>query len=401
LPAVLALAAAATAPFSSVQARVLGITPDSEYLIFIVDSSGSMRRYEWDRVKAIVRDTLEMYPSIRGFQVINDEGDHLLLSYRGEWIPVTPTNLAWTLEELDNWEAYSTSNPRRGLLSAFDRYYDPDKAIALFVLSDDFSSGAAAIDGVVADVEARNRVRTDDVPRVRIHTVAFPVYFDQLGAARFVNSTGADLAKLMATLSRRNDGSFVGLPSKRAVGAAAEASEAQGLPATETRRVLIVVDASANMLEPYWRQAVDGVEWLLAETGEGDSFQVMTLTAGAQTVVADTEGRWLGGEDDSLRERVVADMRDMTPAGAVVDLGAVPGIVRGFDPAPDEVYLLAASDPSLGRASLPAVGIASPGGAGIDVLLFGAGDNPEVVPHYWALALDGGGSLVAPAGDWP
>jgi hypothetical protein len=236
---------------------------------------------------------------------------------------------------------------------------------------------------------------------VRIHTVAFPVYFDQLGAARFVNSTGADLAKLMATLSRRNDGSFVGLPSKRAVGAAAEASEAQGLPATETRRVLIVVDASANMLEPYWRQAVDGVEWLLADTGEGDSFQVMTLTAGAQTVVADTEGRWLGGEDDSLRERVVADMRDMTPAGAVVDLGAVPGIVRGFDPAPDEVYLLAASDPSLGRASLPAVGIASPGGAGIDVLLFGAGDNPEVVPHYWALALDGGGSLVAPAGDWP
>ncbi len=360
-----------------------------------------MRRYEWDRVAATLRDTLEMYPTVRGIQLINDEGDHLLLSYRREWIPDTPANRQWILEELENWDAYSTSNPRRGLLSAIDSYYDPEKSIALFVLGDDFSAGANAIDGLVAEVDARNRERSAEVPRVRIHTVAFPVFYDVLGRNQAINSTAGDLATLMTKLSQRNDGSFVALSSREAAEAAALASSAQELPASDVRRVLIIVDASANMREPYWVQAVDSVEWLLAETGAGDSFQVVTLTAAARSVVAGSDGQWLGGEDASLRERVVAGLRAMTPAGAVVDLGGVPEVALGFDPVPDEVYVLAASDPGLERRNYPAVRNGRPGGAPVDVLLFGAGDNPQAVPYYWALALEGGGSLVAPAGDWP
>jgi len=402
LPAVLlSIAAAATAPVHSAQAQILGITPDSEYLLFLVDSSGSMRRYEWDRVVATIRETIEMYPSVRGIQVINDEGNPLLVSYRDEWIPDTPTAREAIFEELERWEAYSTSNPRRGLLTAFDRFYDPDKAIAVFVLSDDFSAGADAIDGVVADVNARNRERADEVPRVRIHTVAFPVFYDVLGRNQFTNSTGAAVAVLMSRLSASNDGRFVGLSSRRWGEAAAGPGEAQDLPAPAARRVLVIVDASANMRELYWRQAVYAVELLLNEVGVGDSFQVVTLTAAARSVVAGAEGQWLGGEDGSLRERVATDLRAMTPSGAVVDLDEVLNVVRGFDPAPDEVYLLAASDPDFGPRDDGGFQTANRAGAGIDMLLFGAGDNPQAVPYYWALALEGGGSLLAPAGDWP
>ena len=37
-----------------------------------------------------IRQTLEVYPTVKGIQVMNDEGEYLFRSYRGEWIPDTP-----------------------------------------------------------------------------------------------------------------------------------------------------------------------------------------------------------------------------------------------------------------------------------------------------------------------
>ena len=401
LLAVLTLAAAASAPFSSAHARVVGITPDSEYLIFIVDSSGSMRRYEWDRVVETFEETLGMYPTVKGIQVMNDQGDHLLISYRGEWIPDTPANREWIVNELGNWEAYSTSNPRRALLQAIDQYYDPEKSIAIFLLSDDFSAGAGAIDGVVADVDTRmNVMRAAGAPEVRIHSVAFPVFYDVLGRDQFLNSTGADHAVLMSMLTQGNDGRLLALSSRHRAAAASAASPAASEPVDASNRVLIVLDTSAHMQEAYWQQAVDTVAWLFDEAGEGDSFQVVDLAAPTRSIVAGSEGQWLSNADGSLGERIVASLRALTPAGTV-DLGAVPSVVRGLDPAPDRVYVLAASDPDVVGRNAPRVEIAESEDAPIDVLLFGAGDAPQSVPFYWSLALAGGGSLIAPEEDWP
>jgi hypothetical protein len=375
-----------------------GVPTDAEYLMFIVDTSGSMRRYEWDRVASMLRETLDLYPRVLGIQVINDQGDPLLLSYRDEWIPDTPSNREWILDELGDWDDYSESNPRLGLLSAIDRYSDPEKAIALFVLSDDFAPGAAAIDPLVAEVAARNREGADSVPRLRIHTLAFPVFYDVLGRDQFMASTGADLAMLMSTLSQQNDGSFMALSSRHSRdGTAATGAVQDPLPAVGNR-VLILVDASANMREPDWRQAVDTVEWLLAYGAT--AFQVMTLTDSAQSAIAGTAGQWLTDADGSLRERVVASLRDRTPAGTL-QLDAIFAAVSGFDLAPDSIYLLAATDPTIGPGNYPQVQAGNPGDAPLDVLLFAAADNPRAVPFYWGLALAGGGSLVAPSEDWP
>ena len=386
---VLALSLLVAAPWPSAAARIVGITPDSEYLLFVVDTSASMRRYEWDRVAAMIPEVIAMYPTVRGIQVINDQGNHLIESFRNEWIPNTPVNLGWVLDELGDWADFSESNPRRGLLAAIDRYYDPDKSIAVILLSDDFSAGAAAIDSVVAEIAARNPVPEDGVTPMRIHGVAFPVFLDQIGRDQFLGSTGADVATLMTMLSRDHGGGFVALPPRKSVAAAA----------ADTNRVLIVVDDSTTM-EPYWQRAVDSVEWLLGETGAGDEFQVMTLTTAAQSLVPGTEGRWLSDAGGALRQSLVAGLRQATPVGAV-DLGGVPAVIRGLDPLPDAVYVIAASDNSLERGSFPAVRMDNPGGPPLTILLFGAGDNPRAVPYYWALAFDGGGSLVAPAEDWP
>jgi hypothetical protein len=190
-----------------------GIPVDSEYIIFIIDTSGSMKRYEWDRVQQQITETLDVYPTVKGIQVINDEGNHMFLATAGTWMQDTPQRRRAIIEELEDWDAFSNSSPRRGILRAIDQYYDPNNPlkISLYVYSDDFSSGASAVNAVIREVDARNRANEDGERLVRIHAVAFPVYWDVTGTM----GTGGEYAKLMRILCQRNGGTFVALPSRR------------------------------------------------------------------------------------------------------------------------------------------------------------------------------------------
>jgi hypothetical protein len=190
--------------------KVGGIPVDSEYIIFIVDTSGSMKQYEWDRVQQQIQETLDVYPTVKGIQILNDEGEHMFRSYRGEWIPDTPSRRAAIVDGMRNWNAFSNSSPREGILAAIDQYYDPDKKISLYVYSDDFAQGS--INAVVREVDRRNQIDAEGNRRVRIHAVAFPVYYDVTGTML----TAANFAILMRALCQRNGGTFVALPSRRA-----------------------------------------------------------------------------------------------------------------------------------------------------------------------------------------
>jgi hypothetical protein len=195
--------------------KIGGIPVDSEYIIFIIDTSGSMRRYEWDRVQQQIEETLDVYPTVKGIQVLNDEGNHLFMSSLGGWMTDSPGTRREIVERLRDWDSFSNSSPRRGILQAIDRYFDPDdperKKISLYVYSDDFSSGRSAINAVVREVDRRNHAAGDGARLVRIHAVAFPVYYDQTGAM----GTGGDYAILMRLLCMRNGGTFVALQSRR------------------------------------------------------------------------------------------------------------------------------------------------------------------------------------------
>jgi len=187
-----------------------GIPVDSEYIIFIIDTSGSMQRYAWNRVQQQITETLQVYPQVKGIQVFNDMGEYMFRSYRNEWIPDTAATRDSIVDGLRNWSAFSNSSPREGILEAIETYYDPTKKISLYVYSDDFAAGS--INAVVREVDRRNRVDEDGEPRVRIHAVAFPVYYEVtngelLSSARF--------AILMRELCQRNGGTFVALPSLR------------------------------------------------------------------------------------------------------------------------------------------------------------------------------------------
>ncbi len=189
--------------------KVGGIPVDSEYIIFLIDTSGSMKSYQWERVQQQLRETLEVYPTVKGIQIMNDEGEYMFKSYRDEWIPDTPTRREAILDSLKNWDAFSNSNPREGILAAIDKFYDPNKKISLYVYSDDFQQGS--INPVVREVDRRNRASATGERLVRIHAVAFPAVYLMVGELY----TAANYATLMRIICQRNGGTFVALSVER------------------------------------------------------------------------------------------------------------------------------------------------------------------------------------------
>jgi hypothetical protein len=188
-----------------------GIPVDSEYIVFLIDTSGSMQNYMWDRVQQQIRETLEVYPTVKGIQILNDEGEYMFKSYRKEWIPDSPSRRETIIDTLKNWAPYSNSNPREGILEAIETFYDPGKKISLYVYSDDFASGTGSINAVVREVDRRNRADDQGNRRVRIHAVAFPALYAATGELY----SAADFATLMRVLCQRNGGTFVALPYDR------------------------------------------------------------------------------------------------------------------------------------------------------------------------------------------
>ena len=180
-----------------------GIPVDSEYIIFIIDTSGSMFNYVWPTLLKKIEETLNIYPRVKGFQVMNDEGVYMFSSYRGKWIPDTPVQRKAVIDRLRNWNAFSNSSPVEGIVEAIRTYYSKERKISLYVFGDEFTG--SSIDSVVRTVDLINREDKTGVRRVRIHAVGFPVRPDapQYTSMRF--------ATLMRILCNRNGGTFVGI----------------------------------------------------------------------------------------------------------------------------------------------------------------------------------------------
>jgi len=186
-----------------------GVPVDSEYIIFIIDTSGSMQRFAWSLVRRKMTEVLDIYPGVKGIQVMNDMGDYMFSQYSGRWIPDSPARRRSILKRLATWKPFSNSSPVEGITSAVRRFYAPDKKISLYVFGDDFSRGS--IQEVVDTVDQINKSLRGDERRVRVHAVGFPVLFAQPAAEMNV----ARFAALMRRLAEDNNGSFVGLNSLR------------------------------------------------------------------------------------------------------------------------------------------------------------------------------------------
>ncbi len=199
------------APRKRIERSVGGIPVDSEYIIFIIDTSGSMQRGAWLTVQQKIRETLKIYPKVKGIQVMNDMGEYMFPYYRGKWIPDTKRFRERIVDTIGTWFPFSNSSPVEGITEAIRTYYGPNLRISLYVFGDEYSG--KNMQSAIAAVDRVNRADQTGQRLVRIHAVGFPTVLDDPRGI-----TGLRFATLMRALCERNGGAFVGLNQSRGLG---------------------------------------------------------------------------------------------------------------------------------------------------------------------------------------
>jgi len=177
--------------------EVGGIPVDSDYVVFIVDTSGSMQSI-WRQVSETVINVLKIHPKVKGFQVMNDNGIHLISSYAGKWIPDTPLRRHGVMKLFRSWQSASNSSPVEGLEVALKRYARPNISLSIYIFGDDYSG--ASYDAVIDRIDAMNTNRRTGKRLAKIHAVGF---LSNYATNRF--------SILMREVTRRNGGTFLGL----------------------------------------------------------------------------------------------------------------------------------------------------------------------------------------------
>jgi len=194
-------------PQSQFQNQLIGGIPvDSEYIIFVIDTSGSMQVAAWQKVQKEMINILDIYPTVVGIQVLNDMGQYMFSSYRNRWIPDSPEMRQTILKTLANWQPFSNSSPVEGIHAAIKTFYQPGRKISIYTLGDDFQG--SSIRRVVRAVDRLNEAHRGADRLVRIHTIGFPVHFPP---GRNPAPSAVRFAALMRELSYNNGGTFIGL----------------------------------------------------------------------------------------------------------------------------------------------------------------------------------------------
>ncbi len=183
-----------------------GIPVDSEYVIFVIDTSGSMQRFAWPVLLRKMSETLDAYPRVKGLQVMNDQGIYMFSSYAGKWIPDTPGRRQAVMERLTTWNAFSASSPAEGIEAAIRQLGMGAHKVSIFVFGDEFTG--SSVEGVLEAVDRLNTKEGSGSRRVRIHALGFPTLFSQ---GEYPENTTVRFAMLMRALCEKNGGTFVGL----------------------------------------------------------------------------------------------------------------------------------------------------------------------------------------------
>jgi hypothetical protein len=187
--------------------EVGGIPVDSEYIIFVIDNSGSMEQ-PWKVLLREMQNILAIHPKIKGIQVMNDQGAYLYKSYAGKnnWIPdlvSTREGIIDLLNVRSNWRAQSLSNPINGIKTAINNHYIPGRKISIYLLGDDLMNAGTIVDDTIQTIDQINTDPLSGKKKARIHGIVF---------AGMPNANLINYANFIRQLTYRNDGTALFIP---------------------------------------------------------------------------------------------------------------------------------------------------------------------------------------------
>ena len=200
------------------------------------------------------------------------------------------------------------------------------------------------------------------------------------------------------------------------------------------RRILVLVDASASMLDetivgairrrnlplkekitaPKWRQVVATVDWLTAQLPPASQFQIYRFNETAAPLIAGSGKTWLSAGKVENLKAVVARMHQLEPQKGTSLINGF-AAAAGMKPAPDNIFLLTDSLPTMGakkpwskrvsgakrlRLFKEAVG-RLPARVPVNIILYPMEGDPMAADAFWRLAKETRGSFFCPSKDWP
>ena len=200
------------------------------------------------------------------------------------------------------------------------------------------------------------------------------------------------------------------------------------------QRVVILVDASTSMLDrtvvnifrrrnmseeqqlqaPKWRQVVNTLDWLTTQIPPGTEIQIFAFNDTAWSLLDGDGTAWHTIVDGSQLDAAVEKLGETVPQGPT-SLHAAFAAMRPLDPRPDNIYLLVDGLPTMGEVPPNRPGVTGeervrhferarrslPFNVPVNIILYAMEGDPSAAPAYWLMALDTGGSMMAPSEDWP
>ena len=200
------------------------------------------------------------------------------------------------------------------------------------------------------------------------------------------------------------------------------------------KRILILVDASASMLDETvvniirrrnlsdgrkrasrkWQRAVRTVEWLVSQMPVDSKFQMMTFNVRTSALPESAAPGWIDATDSVAVEKIIDALREVVPAGGT-SLHRAFMAVRELEPRPDNIYLLTDGLPTQGKSKPFGNTVTSkqrlsyfdkavdqlPKGIPVNTILFPIEGDRQAALAFWQLTTDSRGSMMSPSRDWP
>lgn len=196
-----------------IQPTPIGVPVESNYIAFVVDTSGSMRDSSTDLVRAHVaikfEEVLEAYPEVKGFQLLDASGRFIMgASGTSRWIQDSKEAREAMVRAVRLYPLASESNPVPGIKRAIRDLYDPkaaDMKLGIYVLGDEFTGKP---EPVIEELKKLNQDK-DGKRIARINAIGFPNVIQV--SSMFLGQSGLKFAKLMHDVTYEHGGAFIAL----------------------------------------------------------------------------------------------------------------------------------------------------------------------------------------------
>ncbi|RXK54738.1 hypothetical protein ESB00_02250 [Oleiharenicola lentus] len=198
----------------AVEPSPIGLPAFSTHVAFIIDSSGSMRDPNSERIWPIVLrkfdEVLDAFPEVKGIQFLDADGRFILGGRQAEqrWLPDNDNNRKAIKEALFNYDIFSNSNPVPGIVRALRTLLDEndkEMRMTIFILGDEFTGTA---DAVIRRLDELNPKNEEGKRRVIINAIGFPTAV-KMGFS--MGNTGVKYANLMREVCFQHGGAFIAL----------------------------------------------------------------------------------------------------------------------------------------------------------------------------------------------